>query len=140
MGSGSPGAEGYPNSELRWYEGQKQVHASPGSYAYGQPYEYLVSPTRWIFKDGTTLTIRLPTFEIPWYKPYASTWDAANKIGNYVTFMSTLTLGSITPSGNYYTWDARAKVISMAGPHDWGTTSLPLVSAPYIVFQPETSG
>ena len=140
VGSGSPGAEGYPNSELRWYEGQKQVHASPGSYAYGQPYEYLVSPTRWIFKDGTTLTIRLPTFEIPWYKPYASTWDAANKIGNYVTFMSTLTLGSITPSGNYYTWDARAKVISMAGPHDWGTTSLPLVSAPYIVFQPETSG
>jgi len=139
VGSGSPGAEGYPNSELRWYEGLRQIHASPGSYAYGQPYEYLVSPTRWILNAGSTLTLRLPSFEIPWYDPHRSTWDAAAKIGNYVTFLSTLALKSITPTGNYYTWDSRAKVVSIAGPYDWGAASLPVVSAPYIEFVPETT-
>lgn len=139
VGSGLTGASGYPNSELRWYEAYKQTHASPGSYAYGQLYEFLVPPTRWIFDAGSTLTIRLPISEIPWYDPYRSTWNAAAKLGDYVTFMSTLTLKSITPTGNYYTWDPRSKVISFAGPYSWGPNTLPLASAPYIEFVPETT-
>jgi len=142
QGSGSPGAQGYPHSELRWYEGLTSFHATPGSYGYGQRLEFLVAPVRWRFNEGSTLTIVLPRMEVPWYDPYRSTWNPDTKIGDYVTFMSTMDLRLIRPTGNYYLWDARAKVLSFAGPHDWGvsSTELPLESWPWIEFKAETSG
>ena len=138
VGSGSVGASGYPNSELRWYEGQPSVHGSPGSYAYGEAYEYMIPPSRWPFLPGYTLTLVMPKFDVPWYDPVRSTWNAANKLGDYVTFMSPMTLRHVIPDGNYYIWDERAKVMSLAGPHTWSTTGVPLTSAPWIEFAPET--
>ena len=142
QGSGSAGAQGYPHSELRWYEGMTSVHGAPGSYGYGDDLEYLVAPTRWPLNAGSSLTIVLPRIEIPWYDPVQSYWDADNKIGIYTTFMSTLTLRLIRPLGDYWMWDSRAKVLSLAGPHSWGglPTDLPQEGWPWIEFAPETAG
>jgi len=140
VGSGSPGAQGYPNSELRWYEGLAAIHGSPGSYAYGEAYEFIAAPSRWPFNAGSSITLIMPKDEVPWYRPYVSVWNPLAKLGNYQTFMSRMTLRHLTPDGNYYLWDDRAKVMSLAGPHSWGTTGLPLTSAPWIEFAPETSG
>lgn len=140
LGSVSPGAGGYGNSELRWYEGLTSIHGAPGSFAYGEPYEYLVPPTRWPFKAGSTLTLVMPKFDVPWYNPVTSTWNPTAGVGNYDTFDAPMTLRLIRPTGDYYIWDPRSKVVSMAGPHDWGTTSMPLEGAPWIEFGPETGG
>ncbi len=150
QGSGSPAAEGYPNSELRWYEGRTSVHGTPGSYAYGRPYEYINPPTRWPLNAGSTLTILAPRISVTWYDPTKSTWDPMAKIGRYSTFDAPLTLrqicasGSLTacssaPTGPFYLWDGRGKALSMAGPYDWGSKDLPLDSSPWVEFGPETS-
>jgi hypothetical protein len=148
-GSDSPGASPFPNSELRWYDGLTSVHGAPGSYAYGQQYEYLVPPARWRFDAGSSLTIILPSLSVPWYDPVKSRWNPETKIGDYVTFDSPLTLRYICsdparPStcssaaqGAFFTWDQRGKTISMAGPHSWGTDDLPLDPSPWVEFVPE---
>ncbi|HKZ98247.1 MAG TPA: PKD domain-containing protein [Thermoplasmata archaeon] len=140
--SGSNGASGFPNSELRWYVGLDNVHLAPGSYAYGVPSEFLVPPNRWPLPEGSTLTLVMPRFEVPWYDPVRSVWNPTEKIGDYVTFMSHLELRLIRPSGNYYLYDPRANVVSIAGPHSWGVADnvLPLEGFPYIEFGPETTG
>lgn len=140
LGSGSPAAGGYGNSELYWYEGKTSFHGSPGSFAYGELYEYLVPPARWTLDVGSSLTLVLPKFSVPWYDPVGSKWDATAGVGDYVTFDSPMTLRLIRPPGDYFMWDSRAKVISIAGPHDWGSTALPLDSAPWIEFGPESPG
>jgi len=144
-GSGSPAASGFPNSELRWYEGTTRVHGAPGSYAYGSSYEYINVPTRWKMSGGYSITLVLPRdatnrpLSVPWYDPARSAWNPTAKIGNYVTFMSPITLRSVLPAGDYYLWDARGKVLSFAGPHAWGATSLPQFGSPWIEFGPETA-
>lgn len=138
-GGPSPAASGFPNSELRWYEGLRSVHGSPGSFAYGDAYEYLVPPARWAFNAGSTLTLVMPRGDIVWYDPIQSRWDETTLVGDYVTFDAPLTLRLVRPGGDYFIWDPKAKVISMAGPHDWGETGLPLSASPWIEFGPETT-
>lgn len=138
--SSSPAAGKTPNSELRWYEGMTSTFLSPGSFSYGQPYEYMVTPARWNLSAGNSLTIVLPQGPIPWYSPFKSHWDTTTKLGDYVLFDSALTLRSVTPGTGYYLWDDVAKVLSIAGPYDWGTTSLPTDSAPFVSFAPVTPG
>jgi len=130
------GSLGFPNSELRWYEGLTTVHGSPGSYAYGDPYPYMVPPTRWKLGAGSTLTIILPRIPVPWYDPVQSKWNTTSMVGDYVTFDAPMGLRLITPAGDYYIWDPRAKVLSIAGPHDWGETGLPMTGSPRIEFGP----
>lgn len=149
--SGSPGSEGYPNSELKWYEGKTLPIGTPGSYAYGQPYEYTEAPTRWTLNKGSSLTIIMPKFDVPWYDPVKSHWQASKKLGDYNTFMSPMTLRQICtspddastcssqPNGDYYTWDNRGKILSFAGPHEW-PSDMPLEPAPWVEFAPEVSG
>ncbi len=139
-GAPSPAASNYPNSELRWYEGMRSVHLSPGSYDYGQAYEYMTVPVRWNLTVGHSLTLVLPRGPIPWIDPVKSTWDATNKIGHYVMFNATLALGSIKPLGTYALWDPNGNVLSIAGPWDWGTTALPMDSSPSIEFVPAPTG
>lgn len=140
-GSTSPGAGGssYPNSELRFWEGQRLYHGTPGSFAFGEPYEYLVARARWPFVAGSTLTIVLPTFDVPWYDPHESRWDPIANVGDYATFDAPMTLRFVRPGTGYYIWDPWGKVLSFAGPHDWGVAStvLPLEGAPYVEFAPE---
>jgi len=116
------------------------VHLSPGSYAYGQPYEYMTVPARWDLTVGHSLTLVLPRGPIPWIDPVKSSWDATNKIGHYVMFNATLALGSVTPLGTYALWDSSGNVMSIAGPWDWGTSALPMDSAPVIELVPAPSG
>lgn len=149
--SSSPGSEGYPNSELRWYEGKTTDVGTPGSYSYGQPYEYTEMPARWTLAPGYTLTLIMPKAPITWYDPVKSHWNAAKKLGDYTTFYSPLTLRQVctTPddastcssqaNGDYYTWDSRGKMIAFAGPHQW-PDDLPLQPAPWVEFAPETAG
>jgi parallel beta-helix repeat protein len=128
---------GYPNSELRWYEGLTRIHATPGSYAYGTSHEYIDVPARWKLDPGSSLTLVLPRSDVTWYDPIRSTWDPVARIGRYATFRDAMTLGEVRPGGDYYLWDPLGKVLSMAGTHDWGTRSLPLEGAPWIEFAPE---
>lgn len=138
-----PAKPAYPRSELTWYRDYSTPVVTPGSYSYGLPYEYMTVPARWNLTAGNSLTLILPRFKVPWYNPYNSTWDdkARPPHPSYVEFNSTMTLrvGAVEPAGDYYLWDPYGKVISMAGPHDWGTSSLPLTPAPYFEFGPETS-
>jgi len=146
QGSGSVGASGFPNSELRWYENLRRLHGTPGSYAYGQSYEFLATPTRMRLDAGYTFDLVLPRdsgqrpLSIPWYDPVRSTWNGATKLGDYVTFNAPMTLRLVNPAGAYYSWDARGKVVSFAGPHDWGTSAPPMYGAPWIEFAPESAG
>jgi len=55
-------------------------------------------------------------------------------------FNATLALGSVTPLGTYALWDSSGNVMSIAGPWDWGTSALPLDSAPVIELVPAPSG
>ncbi len=140
--SASPGK--YDESELDWWDGKTMVHASPGSYNYGDRYEYMLAATRYIFKPGYTLTIRLPQGNVPWFDPVKSTWDPSRKLGNYDRFDAPITLRSVEPDnskyGDYYLWDARTKVLSFAGPYDYGgRTDLPPLSEPWVEFQPEAA-
>ncbi|MGQ0797821.1 MAG: PKD domain-containing protein [Methanobacteriota archaeon] len=140
-GYDSPGGSvsGFPNSELRYYENLRAFHGTPGSYSSGELYEFLVGKVRWAFNAGSTLTVVLPTFSVPWYDPHDSFWDAAQGIGVYDVFMSPMTLRFVEPDGTYFLWDGRGKVLSFAGPHSWGvsSTELPLQGWPYLEFAPE---
>jgi len=144
-GSSSPGASGFPNSELKWWEGQTRIHGTPGSYAYGSRYSFLLAPTRLTMATGYSYTLILPRdsnnrpLSVPWYDPYNSRWNENTKIGDYVTFMAPMKLRLVNPSGDFYLWDARGKVLSFAGPFDWGTNTLPALGAPWIEFGPETA-
>jgi PKD repeat protein len=140
VGAATLAASQYPNSELRWYEGRTSVHLSPGSYSYGLPYEYMTVPDRWNLTAGHTLTLVLPHGPIPWIDPVRSAWDPTAKIGRYVMFNATLTLGSVKPTGTYALWDSAGNVVSIAGPWDWGTSTLPLESAPSIELVPAPTG
>src|SRR3989442_12983966 len=124
-GGPSPAASQSPTSERGWYEGSTSVPLSPGSYAYGQPYEYMTVPARWDLTVGHSLTLVLPRGPIPWIDPVKSSWDATNKIGHYVMFNATLALGSVTPLGTYALWDSSANVMSIARPCDLCTSALP---------------
>jgi len=135
-GSGSPAASGYPNSELRWFEGTTVLHGSPGSYAHGLPYEFTYAPTRWRLDAGSSLTVVLPRNNVTWYDPVRSSWDPVAKIGQYTTFDAGMTLGEVRPGGDYFLWDADARVLSFAGPHDWANESVPLEGAPWIELVP----
>lgn len=140
--SPSPGAGKYYTSELSWWEGKTSIHASPGSYSYGKPYEYLVAPTRFLFNPGYTLTIRMPRGNVPWYDPVQSTWNPATKIGNYVAnpAAAPMTLRFVSPAGNYYLWDPRTKVLSFAGPFNYpGETGAPVLPEPWVEMQPEAA-
>ncbi len=146
LDSGSPGEGGYGNSELHWWEGSLRTHVTPGSYAYGEPYEYMVSAARWRLAAGTTIQFVLPRnatrepLEVPWYDPVQSTWDPVAKIGRYSTFMSAMTLKRVVPASDpgdpYYVWDARGMVLSFAGPYSWASTGRPSVGEPLIEFTP----
>jgi hypothetical protein len=141
-GYDSPGGSvsSYPNSELRYYEGLRAFHGTPGSYAFGEPYEFVVGKSRWPFNAGSTLTVVLPTrFSVPWYDPHTSVWVPAAGAAIYGVFLSPITLRSVTPDGTYFLWDSRGKVLSFAGPHSWGVpaTELPLQGWPYLEFAPE---
>ncbi len=141
-GSGLTGALVGPNSELRWYESDLTMITSPGSWGYGTRYEYMVTPDRWNMSLGNTVTLILPSFRMPWFDPVKSAWNPSKLIGDYVTFLSNLTLRLVTPSaGGYWLWDARAKVFSLAAPAGfrWSDTGAPLASEPYIEFGPETT-
>lgn len=141
-GSGLIGASAYPNSELRWYEPYTSFVSSPGSYAYGQRFEYMVVPNRWNMSLGNTLTLVLPRWKVPFADPVRSYWDSVRNIGNYTYFYSTLTLRSVTPGTGYWLWDPRGKVLSVAAPagFSWGPNTLPLSSSPTIEFGPESTG
>ena len=146
FGSGLTGESSFPNSELRWYEQSTGLVTTPGSYAYGQRYEYMVVPNRWNMSLGNTLTLVLPRFPVPWYDPLGSYWDSVGHIGRYTTFMSTMTLREVTPTvpgQGYYLWDGRGKVLSLAAPSGFAwpnANNLPLDPAPYIEFGPESTG
>lgn len=141
-GGPSNASQGYPNSEIRWYEGMTSLHGSPGSYKYGEEYEFLVAPARWALRDGSALTLVMPKFPVPWYDPARSTWNTNTLLGDYVTFNAPMTLrfvsidGVVTPAGGFYIWDSRGKIVSMAGPWTYPTT-MPLVGSPWIEFAPE---
>jgi chitodextrinase len=141
-GSGLLGASTFPDSELKWYETSTNFITSAGSYGYGTRYEYMVTPDRWNMSLGNTLTLVMPTFRVPWFDPVKSHWDPAKLIGDYVTFLSNMTLRMVTPSSGYWLWDARGRVLSMAAPAGfrWPDSGLPLNSEPYIEFRPESSG
>ncbi len=141
-GSNLPGASTFPDSELRWYEQDTTPVTSPGSYDYGVQYEYMVTPARWNMSLGNTITLVMPTFRVPWFDPVKSHWDPAKLIGNYVTFLSNLTLRMVTPSTGYWLWDARGKVLSVAAPagFQWPDSGLPLSPEPSIEFGPESTG
>ena len=139
--SPSPGAGKYYTSELTWWEGKTMIHAAPGSYNYGKPYEYMLAATRYIFKPGYTLTIRLPQGDVPWFDAYRSTWDRVRLIGNYKITYAPITLRYVLPDGNYFLWDPRTKVLSFAGPYDYGgRTDLPVLPEPWVEMQPEAVG
>ena len=148
FGSNEVGQSSYPSSELRWYEGMTAVVTSPGSYAYGLNYEYMVVPGRWNMSLGNTLTLVMPTGPVPFYDPIKSYWDSVHNIGKYSTFLSTLTLRTtavapIVPGQGYYLWDNRGKVLSMAAPPNFvwpNANQVPTEPAPYFEFAPETSG
>lgn len=148
QGSDCPGSSAFPYSELTWYEGKTYIIGTPGSFSYGKPYCYTVAVTRWKLDAGSTLTIVVPRGEVPWYDPVRSTWDPVEQVGQYSAFGSTMTLrlvkadGQPVPPdpGTFYLWDVRGKVISIAGPHDWGRSDLPLDPTPWIEFAPETVG
>lgn len=141
-GSGQPGESAYPNSELRWYEGLTTYHGTPGSFSYGELYPYTVPPTRWMLNAGFALTIVLPEFDVVWFDPVRSTYDPETAIGDYSTFTAPITLrvvkaeGRPTGPGTFFLWDVRSNTISIAGPHDWGRTDLPLEPSPWIEFRP----
>ncbi len=146
-GSTSPATSTYPNSELRWYEGMTNTFLSPGSYAYGQQFEYMVVPTRWNFSVGNMVTLIMPTGQVPWFRPFQSTWNPStppnNWLSDYSYYYSRIGGVTVTPGNGaapYYLWDVRGKVLSFAGPNDWGTTSLPTNPFPFVEFTPETSG
>lgn len=139
LGSNLPGASEYPNSELKWYIGAAHTITSPGSYAYGQQYEYIEVPARWNMSTGHSLTIAMPTDNVTWYDPARSTWDSALRIGNYTTFQSRIQGVSVQPAGEYWLWDNASNVFSMAAQPGFvwpNSPSLPFDPAPYIVFQP----
>ena len=139
--SPSPGAGKYYTSELTWWEGKTMIHASPGSYNYGKSYEYLLAATRYIFKPGYTLTIRMPQGNVPWFDPVGSTWNSVKLIGNYAVTYAPITLRFVEPVGNYYLWDPRTKVLSFAGPYDYGgRTGAPDLPEPWVEMQPEAVG
>lgn len=148
FGSGLTGQSSYLNSELQWYESSTATVTSPGSYAYGQTFEYMVTPARWNMSLGNTLTLVMPRFKVPFYNPLASSWDSVNHIGKYTTFLSTLTLRDAAvspkvPGQGYYLWDDRGKVLSMAAPSGFvwpNANQAPLDSAPYFEFAPESTG
>ncbi len=141
-GSGLVGASAFPHSELFWYESHTATITSPGSYGYGTQYEYIVVPNRWNMSLGNTLTIVMPTGQIPWYDPVKSKWDSVNRIGQYVTYNSALRFRLVSPVGGYWLWDPRGKVLSMAAPagFQWPDTGVPLNPEPYIEFGPESTG
>lgn len=148
--SDSAGASSYPHSELAWYEDVRRVHATPGSYAYGQSYDYILTPARMRLDEGYSFTFVLPRdarnrpLAVPWYDPDQSEWNPTTKIGDYVSFLAPMTLRSvkvenqIVAPGDLYLWDARGKVLSFAGPYVYGTSGLPLYGSPWIEFGPET--
>jgi len=146
LGSGSVGQGGYGQSELRFYEDETRIVTTPGGYAYGEPYEYTFAPTRWRLTAGNTLQIILPRdvdgnpLEVPWYDPVNSRWDPVAKIGVYQSTMASMTLSRVTPAANpldpYYVWDARGRVVSLAGPFSSGATGVPLYGEPIIEFRP----
>lgn len=140
--SGLLGASTFPDSELRWYESDTSAITSPGSYGYGTQYEYMVTPARWNMSLGNTITLVLPTFKVPWFDPVTSHWDPNRLIGDYVTFLSNVSLRLVSPGTGYYLWDARGKVLSIAAPAGfrWSDTGAPLGPEPYVEFGPETSG
>ncbi len=142
QGSGLVGASAFPDSELRWYVTHTTAITSPGSYGYGTQYEYMVTPARWNMSLGNTITLVMPRFKVPWFDPVKSVWDPTKLIGDYVTFLSNLTLRLVSPGTGYYLWDARDKVLSVAAPAGfrWPDAGLPLSSEPYIEFGPETTG
>ncbi len=147
-GSGLAGASSFLNSELKWYVQDTGTITSPGSYGYGQQFEYMVVPARWNMSLGNTLTLVLPRFKVPWYDPTQSSWDSVKYIGKYTTFMSTLTLRDSAvspkvPGQGYYLWDDRGKVLSMAAPSGFvwpNANQAPLEPAPYFEFAPESTG
>lgn len=142
-GSGLIGASTFPDSELKWYETDTTTITSPGSYGYGTPYEYMVTPDRWNMSLGNTITLVMPNFKVPWFDPVKSHWDSSLLIGDYVTYLSNLTLRLVSPGTGYSLWDARGKVLSVAAPAGFrwpDAPGLPLNPEPYIEFGPETSG
>ena len=139
-GSGLIGESTFPDSELKWYESDTTTITSPGSYGYGTQYEYMVTPDRWNMSLGNTITLVMPTFKVPWFDPVKSHWDPNRLIGDYVTFLSNLTLRLVS-RGTPYLWDARGKVLSVAAPagFQWPDSGLPLSPEPYIEFGPEAT-
>jgi PKD repeat protein len=147
-GSGSPAASAGLNSELRWYEGLTSIHGSPGSYAWGQAYEYMGAPTRWRLDAGSTLTLALPRFEVEWFDPARSMWNPELRRAEYARYKAPITLRYVCESlgtfewcsppefGDYYLWDNAGKVLSMAGPRAWVDGGLPLAPSPRIEFAP----
>ncbi len=138
-GSGLPGASSFPNSELRWYESNTTLLTTPGGYGYGQPYEYTAVPTRWNMSLGHTLTIAMPTTPVTWYDPVRSTWNTTSRIGNYVTFNTSIGAIEVAPSSGYWLWDNRTNVLSIAATagFSWANSSLPLGPAPFVEFFPQ---
>ncbi len=142
QGSGLVGASTFPDSELRWYETDTTAVTSPGSYGYGTQYEYMVTPARWNMSLGNTITLVMPNFRVPWFDPVRSHWNPNTLIGDYVTFVSNMTLRMVTPTGGYWLWDPRGRTVSIAAPagFHWPDSGLPLNPEPYIEFGPETTG
>ena len=150
----SPGAGKYPPSELDWWLGKQMVHGSPGSFNYGRTYEYILAGTRYMLKPGYTLTIRMPQGNIPWFDPWQSVWNDQTLIGDYSVTYAPITLrfvkefpdpgrpeGVVMQPGTYFLWDSRTKVLSFAGPYDFGgRTGLPSMPEPWIEMQPEATG
>jgi hypothetical protein len=145
--SGSTGAGKYSTSELNWWAGKTMIHAAPGSYSYGKAYEYILAATRYTFRPGYTLTIRLPQGTVPWYDPVESVWNPNTKIGDYVVSQAPITLrfvkvnGDVQQPGTFFVWDSRGKVLSFAGPYDYGgATGAPALPEPWVEMQPEAVG
>ena len=78
------------------------------------------------------------------YRWYIQAFNVANFILCSMAAGAIFAAGELEPDSATATTGIRRAWLKPGetkfGPHDWGTTSLPLVSAPYIVFQPETSG
>ncbi|OGS47875.1 MAG: hypothetical protein A3K68_01285 [Euryarchaeota archaeon RBG_16_68_13] len=132
----------HPRGEMKWYLDNipgGYMHTTPGSYVYGEMYQYDYTPGKWDLKAGETLVIELPRGLMIWFDPVRSGWDPTGEGGKgaprYVYYFAPLTLNKMEP-GDAGLWDAISKTVSMAGPRTFAGLETPEYGLPYFEFVP----
>lgn len=132
----------HPRGEMRYYvdRGMTYLHNTPGSYVYGQEYQYDISLARWDLRTGETLVMELPLELMIWFDPVKSVWDPAGEGGkgapSYSWYMAPLTLKRMEPS-DVGIWEDLTKTLSMAGPRAMPSDgNPPAYGLPIITWKP----